>query len=102
STIVSDLRIFCHPDAALAGTCQISETLQSAVRLLSAPLRDCGAELHEDLPEEINVRGDRNQLTLVFLNLIKNAIDAHSGDKAKNGTMPKIWLSAKNISRSRG
>ena len=94
STIVSDLRIFCHPDAALRGACPASEPVQSAARLLIGPFKESGAQLTEDIPGDLVLRGDRNQLTLVFLNLMKNAIDAmqarHVADE-----LPRINVSAR-------
>ena len=37
-TIVSDLRSFCHPETVIATSCPVAEPLQSAVRLLAAPM----------------------------------------------------------------
>ena len=95
ATIVSDLRIFCHPETAITSTCPISDPLQSALRILAGPVKDGRIEIQNDVPAECGaVRGDRNQLTLVFINIIKNAIDALAGQGESNSSRPVIKISA--------
>ena len=94
ATIVSDLRIFCHPEVAVAGECSLSEPLQAAARMLAAPMRDAGVEFHINVPQDMTVRGDRNQLTLVFVNLIKNATDAIAAVKSSRADQAGVWVSA--------
>lgn len=76
ASIVADLRVFSHPDASLTTNCEVKIPFQSAARMIAAPMRDAGISVHFDAPEGLVVRGDRNQLTLVFVNLLKNALDA--------------------------
>ena len=95
STIVSDLRSFCHPETVIAASCPVTEPLQSAVRLLAAPLRDSSVILEDNVPETLTVRGDKNQLTLVFLNLLKNALDALSTSTVSSGGRRQIRVSAR-------
>lgn len=94
STIISDLRTFCHPETVMAAACPVSEPIQSAIRILSSPLKEFHIQLHEDVPADIVVRGDRNQLTLVLLNLLKNAIDALASGMTPDSDPPQIWISA--------
>lgn len=94
STIISDLRTFCHPETVMAASCPIAEPIQSAIRILSSPLKEFHIQLHEDVPADIVVRGDRNQLTLVLLNLLKNAIDALASNLTPDSDPPQIWISA--------
>lgn len=95
SAIISDLRTFCHPESAMASSCPIIEPLQSAVRILAAPLKEARIEMHEKVQPDLLVRGDRNQLTLVFLNLIKNAVDALAADMPGRTELARIWVSAR-------
>lgn len=94
STIISDLRTFCHPETVMAASCPVSDPIQSAIRILSSPLKEFHIQLHEDVPADIVVRGDRNQLTLVLLNLLKNAIDALASSLTPDSAPPQIWISA--------
>ena len=95
ATIVSDLRIFCHPETAMTSTCQISDPLQSALRILAVPIKEGKIEIRDDVPPECGaVRGDRNQLTLVFINIIKNAIDALNGHFVSDGLRPVVRIQA--------
>lgn len=96
STIISDLRTFCHPETVMAAACPISEPIQSAIRILSSPLKEFHIQLHEDVPADIVVRGDRNQLTLVLLNLLKNAIDALASHMTPDSEPPQIWISTRS------
>jgi signal transduction histidine kinase len=95
STIVSDLRTFCHPETVVGANCQLAEPLQSAIRLLAAPLRESSVALEDLVPETLTVRGDKNQLTLVFLNLLKNALDALSTTTLNSGDQRQIRISAR-------
>jgi signal transduction histidine kinase len=79
----------------IAESCPVAEPLQSAVRLLAAPLRDSSVTLENFVPETLTVRGDKNQLTLVFLNLLKNALDALSASTASGGDRRQIRVSAR-------
>ena len=95
ATIVSDLRIFCHPETAMTSTCQISDPLQSALRILAGPIKEGKIEIRDDVPLDCGaVRGDRNQLTLVFINIIKNAIDALNGHLVPDGARPVVRIHA--------
>lgn len=96
TTIVSELRTFCHPDVVMASSCSISEALQSATRLIAAPMREAAILLEENVPDFLLVRGDKNQLTLVFINLLKNALDALSS--STSGNKPRqIHVNAKPL-----
>lgn len=95
SAIISDLRTFCHPESAVTATCPLVDPLQSAVRILAAPLKESRVEVQEKILPDLLVRGDRNQLTLVFLNLIKNAIDALAESGAQNSERRTIWITAR-------
>ena len=47
------------------------------------------------MPATLSVRGDKNQLTLVFLNLLKNALDALSTSTVSSGGQRQIRVSAR-------
>lgn len=61
--------------------------VNSALRLLRSEIPS-EIEILEDIPENLIVYVDKQRMQQVFLNLIKNAVDAC-------GTRGKIWISAK-------
>jgi signal transduction histidine kinase len=97
TTIVSDLRIFCHPRSDLGARCTVAEPLNAALRILQAPIQAAQVELTENIPEGLQLYGDKNQLTLVFLNLVKNAVDAHASEELVADKVRKIHVSAQSV-----
>lgn len=97
TTIVSDLRTFCHPDSVMASSCDVMEPLQAALRLLGSPMRDASIQVEEEVSPGLAVRGDKNQLMLVFLNLMKNALDALSTSPPDGDEPSQIEVSAQPV-----
>ena len=80
SSIVTDLRSFSHPDmGAPATVVVVHDAVNNAVRLMSNELKDHDVDLDSEVPADLQVLGDRNQLIQVLINLIQNAIDALKG-----------------------
>ncbi len=79
SSIVSDLRGFSHPDGGSASIVSVADAVQNAARLMSNELKEHNVDFDAEVPENLNVTGDRNQLIQVLINLIQNAIDASKG-----------------------
>ena len=79
SSIVSDLRSFSHPDGGSASTVSLADVVQNAARLMSNELKDSDVDFDAEVPESMNVIGDRNQIIQILINLVQNAIDASKG-----------------------
>jgi len=94
TSIVSDLRTFCHPGTEIGAACLMTEPLQSAMRILSGPLQDAQVKVQTDIPSDLTVYGDRNQLTMLLINLLKNAMDALAENAAERLEPAQIWVSA--------
>jgi len=95
TSIVSDLRTFCHPGTEMASVCLVVEPLQSALRILSGPLKNGNVKVHESVSPELSVYGDRNQLTMLLMNLLKNSVDALSESPPEQDQESQIWISAR-------
>jgi signal transduction histidine kinase len=87
-TIVSDLRTFTHPGSA-EDDVDIAPAISTAARFLAAEFRD-DIQFVCDIPDGITVRGNRNRLIQVFVNLLQNAVDAVHSKKYVNGESPEI------------
>jgi len=73
--IVSDLRTFTHPEAESLEAVQVAEAVQAAVRYLSGERPD-SVRVQVDVPRHLAVRGSRNKLVHVLINLVENSLDA--------------------------
>ncbi len=91
STIVGDLRNFTHPSAP-DDLVDLRDSVQSALRFLAAEIKD-GITVKLDIPEAFLVRGNRNKLIQVFINLFHNACDALKSRPVGNGEGPAISIS---------
>jgi signal transduction histidine kinase len=67
--------------------------------MLVGLIQEARITLHCDVPADVVVRGDRNQLVLVFVNLIKNAIDAHRERPSRGNSGSNIWVSARSLAQ---
>jgi two-component system sensor histidine kinase PhcS len=88
--IVSDLRLFTHPDTEGGDEVDVSEVVTSALRFVSNELKD-KVEVEVKLPERQIVRANKNKLIHVLVNLIENSVDALQL-KSFNGEKPTIWI----------
>ncbi len=81
-TLVSDLRDFAAPGRKSnhAPNISVEKGVRSTLQLLRSALTDANAEVQLDvLPGLPLMKGDPGALNQVFLNLIKNAVDAFEG-----------------------
>ena len=88
--IVSDLRLFTHPDTESLDEVEVSEAVTSALRFLSDEWKDKVC-IEQKLPEHQTVRANKNKLIHVFTNLLQNSLDAMR-EKSFNGDSPTIWI----------
>jgi two-component system sensor histidine kinase PhcS len=89
-TIVSDLRMFTHPDTEARERVKMAEVVSSALRLLSNEWRD-KIRVEQDVPENQTVWANKNKLIQVCVNLLQNSLDALSR-KSFNGDVPTIQI----------
>ena len=88
--IVSDLRMFTHPDTESRDQVEIAEVVTSALRFLSNEWKD-RVQVQQNLPDHQTVWANKNKLIHVLVNLLQNAMDALKG-KAFENEKPMIWI----------
>ena len=88
--IVSDLRMFTHPDTESRDQIEIAEVVTSALRFLSNEWKD-RVLIEQALPEHQTVWANKNKLIHVLVNLLQNAMDALKG-KSFADEKPTIWI----------
>ncbi|MCX8091249.1 MAG: ATP-binding protein [Verrucomicrobiae bacterium] len=89
-TIVSDLRMFTHPETEARDQVEVSEVVEIALRFLSNEWKD-KVRIVRDLPEHQSIWANKNKLIHVLVNLLQNSLDAIR-KKQFNGEMPTIWI----------
>ncbi|TSA41875.1 MAG: hypothetical protein D4R57_00115 [Verrucomicrobiales bacterium] len=89
--IVSDLRMFTHPNTDNLDTVDVNEVVTSALRFLSNEMKDKVA-IEQKLAEGQLVHANKNKLIHVFVNLFQNSLDALKSKPFTNGERPTIWI----------
>jgi signal transduction histidine kinase len=80
SRLVGDLRDFARPERGPRARVDIRRGIESTVQLLHRAIADAGAQVRLDIPAGIPVvMGDAGALNQIYLNLIKNALEAFRG-----------------------
>jgi signal transduction histidine kinase len=80
SRLVGELRDFAAPRAGSTGVADVRAGLTSTLQLVAHTATRAGVRLEADLPEgSWRVHGDGRGLNQVFLNLLKNALEALEG-----------------------
>lgn len=75
--IVSEFMVFAKPHAVYFNECNVIDILNNALHLLGAEASLKNIEISMNFhPTNIYIYGEKNQLTQVFLNIIKNSIEA--------------------------
>ncbi len=88
--IVSDLRMFTHPDTESRDQVEVAEVVASALRFLSGEWKD-GVQIEQKLAEHQTVWANKNKLIHVLVNLLQNSLDALKAKKFEN-ERPTIWI----------
>ena len=88
--IVSDLRMFTHPDTESRDQVEVAEVVTSALRFLSNEWKD-RVQIEKHLPEHQAVWANKNKLIHVLVNLLQNSLDALKG-KSFDNEKPTIWI----------
>ncbi len=74
-TIVSDLRMFTHPNTEQLDQVDVTEVVGSALRFLSNEWKD-RVVLEQDITEHQAIWANKNKLIHVITNLLQNSLDA--------------------------
>jgi len=74
-TIVSDLRMFTHPDTEQRDRVAVGEVVGAALRFLNNECKD-KVEFEQDLPAGQTIWANKNKLIHVLTNLLQNSLDA--------------------------
>jgi signal transduction histidine kinase len=89
--IVSDLRMFTHPDTESRDQVEVSEVVSSALRFLSNEWKN-KVEIVQTLAENQTIWGNKNKLIHVVVNLLQNSLDALKNKKFDPQEKPTISL----------
>jgi len=88
--IVTDLRMFTHPETESRDEVELSEVLTASLRFLSNEWRN-RVEIEQKLAEHQTAYANKNKLIHVFTNLLQNSLDALKKKKFEN-EKPTIWI----------
>jgi signal transduction histidine kinase len=88
--IVSDLRMFTHPETESRDQVEVAEVVAASLRFLSNEWKD-KVRIENSLPEHLTIWANKNKLIHVLVNLLQNALDAMK-DKAYKDEQPAIWI----------
>src|SRR2546423_14737424 len=72
-TIVSDLRMFTHPDTESRDQVEVAEVVASSLRFLSNEWKD-KVQIEQNLAEHQSVWANKNKLIHVIVNLLQNSL----------------------------
>jgi signal transduction histidine kinase len=74
-TIVSDLRMFTHPETESRDQVEVSEIVTASLRFLSNEWKD-KVQIERHLAEHQTIWANKNKLIHVIVNLLQNSLDA--------------------------
>lgn len=90
-TIVSDLRMFTHPNTEQLDPVPVAEVVTPALRFLSNEWRE-GVQVGQKLAEHQTIWANKNKLIQVVVNLLQNSLDALKTKTFTDGEKPAIWI----------
>ena len=93
-TIVSDLRMFTHPETESRDQVEVAEVIGSALRFLANEWKD-RVEIKQALDTHQTVWANKNKMIHVFTNLLQNSLDALKMKEFHNGEKPFITIEGK-------
>lgn len=88
--IVTDLRMFSHPETESREPVAVAEVVGSALRFLSGEWRE-KINIEQGLPEHQTIWANKNRLIHVVLNLLQNSLHALRSKQFADET-PTIWI----------
>ncbi len=90
-TIVSDLRMFTHPETESRDQVEVADVFGSALRFLSNELKD-RVHVEQKLDPHQTVWANKNKMIHVFTNLLQNSLDALKTKQFPDGEKPTITI----------
>jgi two-component system sensor histidine kinase PhcS len=89
--IVSDLRMFTHPNTEQLDPVPVAEVVTPALRFLSNEWRDI-VQIEQKLAEHQTIWANKNKLIQVMVNIFQNSLDALKIKSFPPGEKPAIWI----------
>ncbi|MFZ0826735.1 MAG: ATP-binding protein [Verrucomicrobiia bacterium] len=89
--IVSDLRMFTHPNTEQLDPVPVAEVVTPALRFLSNEWRDT-VQIEQKLAEHQTIWANKNKLIQVIVNLLQNSLDSLRAKAFANGEKPTIRI----------
>jgi len=74
--IVNELLMLAKPQKVTYKDCDLGTLLSSVVSLLEMQSIMSNVQIHFERPQQVTIYGEENQLKQVFINLLKNSIEA--------------------------
>ncbi|MCU0786662.1 MAG: ATP-binding protein [Verrucomicrobia bacterium] len=90
---VNTLRELVHPQVENRQEFRAGEVVEAALRLLQAEWKG-RVLIHQSIAEGTSLYANKSMILLVFLNLLKNAVDSLQGG-ASNADAPAIWINVR-------
>jgi C4-dicarboxylate-specific signal transduction histidine kinase len=90
-TIVSDLRMFTHPNTEQIDPVPVGEIVTPALRFLSNEWKD-SVQIEQQFAAGQTISANKNKLIQVVVNLLQNSLDALKSKKFAAGEKPAIWI----------
>jgi two-component system sensor histidine kinase PhcS len=90
-TIVSDLRMFTHPNTEQLDPVTVTEVVTPALRFLSNEWKDI-VQIEQKFAEHQTILANKNKLIQVVVNLLQNSLDALKTKTFADGEKPAIWI----------
>jgi two-component system sensor histidine kinase PhcS len=92
--IVSDLRMFTHPNTEQLDPVPVAEIVTPALRFLSNEWRDT-VQIEQKFAEHQTILANKNRLIQVIVNLLQNSLDALKIKSFPPGEKPTIWIESR-------
>ena len=89
--IVSDLRMFTHPNTEQLDPVPVSEVVTPALRFLSNEWRDT-VRIEQNFADSQTILANKNKAIQVIVNLLQNSLDALKTKSFPPGEKPAIWI----------
>lgn len=90
-TIVSDLRMFTHPNTEQLDAVTPEEVVMPALRFLNTEWRDA-VHIEQKFAENQTIWANKNKLIHMMVNLFQNSFDALKTKTFTDGEKPAIWI----------
>lgn len=94
--IIADLRGFSRTTNELTAVFQLKPVVEATMRFFGQAFKE-GVGLELNIPDDLELRGDSNQIVQVLINFTQNALDAMKTKTYPSGEAPSIHISAETL-----